>query len=142
MKKIKICTAILIAVLQFSCKETKKENPVPTEANQEISVDSAQTFLEAKNFDAIIDNKETHLYWIENNGLKAAFTNYGGRIVGLWMKDKNGKLTDILPTVVKKLAVNKRAKSHSETKPKLINATTHIASDASILSTSNMVKAT
>ncbi|OYX86136.1 MAG: galactose-1-epimerase [Flavobacteriales bacterium 32-34-25] len=96
MKKIKICTAILIVVLQFSCKERKKENTVPAEANQETSVDSAQTFLEAKNFDAIIDNKETHLYWIENNGIKAAFTNYGGRLVGLWMKDKNGKLTDIV----------------------------------------------
>lgn len=96
MKKIKICTAILIAVLQFSCKETKKENPVPAESNQETSVEFSQTFLEAKNFDAIIDNKETHLYWIENNGLKAAFTNYGGRIVGLWIKDKKGKLTDIV----------------------------------------------
>ncbi|RXG20035.1 aldose epimerase family protein, partial [Leeuwenhoekiella aequorea] len=47
-------------------------------------------------FDTIIDNKKVSLYWIESDNLKAAFTNYGGRIVGLWVPDKNGELTDVV----------------------------------------------
>src|SRR5690606_21889908 len=27
---------------------------------------------------------------------KVAFTNYGGRIVGLWVPDKNGEMTDVV----------------------------------------------
>lgn len=37
-----------------------------------------------------------NLFWIENKGIKAAFTNYGGRLVGLWVADKNGKPTDVI----------------------------------------------
>jgi aldose 1-epimerase len=28
--------------------------------------------------------------------MKAAFTNYGGRIVGLWVPDQNGEMTDVV----------------------------------------------
>jgi aldose 1-epimerase len=96
MKKIQIYTMIILAVLQVSCKENKNNNSTQKEMNQEINNDLTQNLLEAKNFEAVIDKKNTHLYWIENDGLKAAFTNYGGRIVGLWLKDKNGKLTDVV----------------------------------------------
>ena len=96
MKKIQFYTVLILAVFQVSCKENKNNNSTQKEMNQETTTDSAQTFLETKNFEAVIDNKNTHLYWIENNGLKAAFTNYGGRLVGLWVADKNGKLTDVV----------------------------------------------
>lgn len=36
------------------------------------------------------------LYWLKNDSIKAAFTNYGGRLVGLWVPDKNGKMTDVV----------------------------------------------
>lgn len=93
MKKIQIYTVLILAVFQVSCKDNKNNS---SQITQKIVSDSAQTFLESKNFEAVIDNKNTHLYWIENNGLKAAFTNYGGRLVGLWIADKNGKLTDVV----------------------------------------------
>ena len=96
MKKIQIYTAIILAVFQVSCKENKNNNSTQKEMNQGTTTDLAQNFLENKNFEAVIDNKNTQLYWIENNGLKAAFTNYGGRLVGLWVADKNGKLTDVV----------------------------------------------
>jgi aldose 1-epimerase len=95
MKKIQVYAAILLAVFQVSCKENKNSYSTQKEMNQK-TIDSAQTFLETKNFEAEIDNKKTGLYWIENNGLKAAFTNYGGRLVGLWIVDKKGKLTDVV----------------------------------------------
>ena len=96
MKKIQFYTVLFLAVLQVSCKENKDNNASQKEMNQETTADSAQTFLDTKNFEAEIENKKTTLYWIENNGLKAAFTNYGGRLVGLWLADKNGKLTDVV----------------------------------------------
>ena len=96
MKKIQIYAILILAVVQVSCKKNTNQNLSQKEMNHKAITESDQTFLEAKNFEEIIDNKQTHLYWIENNGLKAAFTNYGGRLVGLWVADKNGKLTDVV----------------------------------------------
>ncbi|TRX21674.1 aldose epimerase family protein [Flavobacterium franklandianum] len=94
MNKKIILIALVMAFFQVSCKKENTKNVAAPKVNEVIVVDS--TLLKAKDFEATIDKKVTHLYWIENNGIKAAFTNYGGRLVGLWMKDKNGKLTDIV----------------------------------------------
>ncbi|MWB94150.1 galactose-1-epimerase [Flavobacterium sp. GA093] len=96
MKNIQMGAVVLLALFQFSCKENKKEAVSSKEAVSEISKDSVQTYLETKNFDTIIDGKKVNLYWIQNKGIKAAFTNYGGRLVGLWVADKNGKETDVV----------------------------------------------
>ncbi|WET03123.1 galactose mutarotase [Flavobacterium sp. YJ01] len=95
MKNIQIAAVVMLALFQFSCKDSKKEETVSKE-NTEIKTDSVKTVLETKNFDTIIDGKKVALYWIENKGIKAAFTNYGGRLVGLWVADKNGKQTDVV----------------------------------------------
>lgn len=95
MKKIQIAAVVLLALFQFNCKDNKKENTVSKEST-EVTADSVKTVLEAKNFDTIIDGKKVNLYWIENKGIKAAFTNYGGRLIGLWVADKNGKQTDVV----------------------------------------------
>lgn len=89
MKNIQIAAFILLALFQFNCKDNKKDSAV-------ITANSAKTALEAKNFDTIIDGKNVNLYWIKNKGIKAAFTNYGGRLIGLWVADKNGKQTDVV----------------------------------------------
>ncbi|OMQ07893.1 aldose epimerase family protein [[Flexibacter] sp. ATCC 35103] len=95
MKNIQIAAVVLMALFQFNCKDNKKENNVVKET-VEIKTDSVKTVLETKNFDTIIDGKKVNLYWIENKEIKAAFTNYGGRLIGLWVKDKNGKPTDVV----------------------------------------------
>src|SRR5690606_33893842 len=44
-----------------------------------------------------IDNKPTQLYILKNgNGLTAAITNYGGRVVSLVVPDKDGNPTDVV----------------------------------------------
>ena len=95
MRNIQIAAVIMLALLQFNCKDAKKEN-TPSKETAEKIADSAKTVLETKNFDTIIDGKKVNLFWIENQGIKAAFTNYGGRLVGLWVADKNGKPTDVV----------------------------------------------
>jgi aldose 1-epimerase len=94
MKNIQIAAVVLLALFQFNCKNNKGETA--KEVSQEIVTDSVKPVLEAKNFDTIIDGKKVGLYWIENKGIKAAFTNYGGRLIGLWIADKNGKQTDVV----------------------------------------------
>ncbi|MDQ2719459.1 MAG: galactose mutarotase [Bacteroidota bacterium] len=53
--------------------------------------------LDKKNFESTIDGKQTDLYVLKNhNGMQAAITNYGGRLVSLMVPDKNGKMTDVV----------------------------------------------
>ncbi len=50
-----------------------------------------------KLFHDTIDGKNTELYILKNkNGMTAAVTNFGGRLVGLWVPDKNGTITDVV----------------------------------------------
>ena len=48
-------------------------------------------------FQQTIDDKKTDLYVLKNsNGMQAAITNYGGRLVSLSVPDKDGKLIDVV----------------------------------------------
>lgn len=89
MKLLKVL--FFLGLLAFaSCKkENSKENIVTSQVNKVFGE------LSSSNFDTIIDGKQVKLYLLENNDIKAAFTNYGGRLIGLWVKDKNGKLVDV-----------------------------------------------
>jgi len=49
-----------------------------------------------KLFEKVIDGKQVTLFTLENsNGVKVTLTNYGGKIVNIWVPDRNGKLSDI-----------------------------------------------
>jgi aldose 1-epimerase len=53
--------------------------------------------LDSKAFEEQIDGKKTRLYILKNhNGMTAAITNYGGRLVSLLVPDKNDSLTDVV----------------------------------------------
>lgn len=48
-------------------------------------------------FEKRVDGKEVHLFTLLNNmGSKALVTNYGGRLVALYVPDKNHKLVDVV----------------------------------------------
>lgn len=50
-----------------------------------------------KTFQKIVDGKPTDLYSIKNkNGAIAFFTNYGGRLVSLYVPDKNKNLVNVI----------------------------------------------
>jgi len=49
-----------------------------------------------KLFEKVINGKQVTLFTLENsNGVKVTLTNYGGKIVNIWVPDRNGKLSDI-----------------------------------------------
>ena len=53
--------------------------------------------LNRDSFESIIDGKKVSLYTLKNNkGTITEITNYGGRVVSLWVKDKNGIYEDIV----------------------------------------------
>ncbi|WP_461532175.1 aldose epimerase family protein [Sinomicrobium sp.] len=87
----------LTACKQKSSKE-KTETVQKTENinSEEVGIDAGTTLLTEKAFDTIIDGKQVGLYWVESSDIKAAFTNYGGRLIGLWVPNKNGNMTDVV----------------------------------------------
>jgi aldose 1-epimerase len=53
--------------------------------------------METKNFEKEINGKQVSLYTLKNkNGLSIDITNYGAKIIRLFVPDKNGKLDDIV----------------------------------------------
>lgn len=94
---IKHISLIAISILCFaSCKKEKKEKVATKDVVEVVKKDSIASLLKTKNFDTIVNGKKVQLYWIQNSNIKAAFTNYGGRIVGLWVADKKGKMIDVV----------------------------------------------
>lgn len=90
LKKTILISACLL-VCFVSCRENKesaKQSGTPE--------DVAEMHLNEKKFDTLMNGKQVRLFWLKNDSIKMAMTNYGGRIVGLWIPDKNGKMTDVV----------------------------------------------
>jgi aldose 1-epimerase len=65
--------------------------------NTNVNNADTNNALDKKNFRTTIDGKPTGLYILKNNnGVQAAITNYGGRLVSLLVPAKNGKLTNVV----------------------------------------------
>ena len=53
--------------------------------------------LSTKNFDTTLVDQKVSLYTLKNeNGMTAQFTNYGARLVSLWVPDKDGNFKDVV----------------------------------------------
>ncbi len=52
--------------------------------------------LDPARFSEVIDGDSVGLYWIKADSIEVAFTNYGGRVVGLWVPDETGRMTDVV----------------------------------------------
>jgi aldose 1-epimerase len=79
-----------------ACNSSSKKTA--TDSNQTTTDSTSHVVALSKSaFESTIDGKKTDLYILKNkNGLRAAFTNYGGRLVSLLVPDKNGKTTDVV----------------------------------------------
>ncbi|WP_156305669.1 aldose epimerase family protein [Sphingobacterium endophyticum] len=81
----------LLAV--FACQQPTKQ----TAENGADSAHSIVTSLDSASFSADIDGKSVKLYTLKNaSGATAYLTNFGARIVGLQVPDRNGTLTDVV----------------------------------------------
>lgn len=89
---IRLCLMLALGSSFFSCKEHKaaQNDAQPQQQAQHESTLNDQAFKSS------MAGKKTDLYWIKNEHIEVAFTNYGGRIIGLWVPDKNGNMTDVV----------------------------------------------
>ena len=88
-------TIPFFALLAISCNENEavkgKQDLSDTASNTNAVMPDAIAFRDT------IDGRATDLFILKNrNQMQAAFTNYGGRLIGLWVPDKNGTLTDVV----------------------------------------------
>lgn len=67
-----------------------------SESKQETTQTDSSKNMKSNSFENEIDGKKTNLYTLQNKNIKAAITNYGGRLVSLWVPDKSGKMIDIV----------------------------------------------
>ena len=75
MKKLIIMVAS--AAMLFSCASKQAEQDV--------------ILFDAEDFQTVLDGKETSLYTLKAGDLVMQVTNFGGRVVSLWVPDKDGK---------------------------------------------------
>lgn len=52
--------------------------------------------IDAANFDKEVDGKKVSLYTLKNGFLTMQVTNYGGRVVVLWVPDRRGSYEDVV----------------------------------------------
>ena len=88
MKRILFILAVL--ALCVSCTNKVKE----TKAEEQPT----QSGLYPSKFETTTEEgKTTHLYTLKNaKGMEVCVTNIGGRIVSIWVPDKNGKFQDVV----------------------------------------------
>ena len=73
---------LLIAVFAACSTTQKKEIEMP--------------YLKA-DFESMIDGKTTRLFTMENeNGMVVTLTNYGAKIISVYVADKNGNFADVM----------------------------------------------
>jgi len=88
---MKLALAVLFAFI-VACNTG---DPLPSDKGDILR--SSEKTHSNNSFEAVIDAKQTELFVLKNHaGMRAAITNYGGRLVSLWVPDKKGKFTDIV----------------------------------------------
>ena len=76
----KALSIFAIALLLASCGPKKKEVKL----------------IDAQNFNKEVEGKQVSLYTLHNGFLTMQVTNYGGRVVALWMPDRRGSYEDVV----------------------------------------------
>jgi aldose 1-epimerase len=91
----KLLTTIFATAVFTSCGNN---NGNTSSSSNTDSTNAMQVSLpDRKAFQDTIDGKGTDLYILKNaSGMTAAITSYGGRLVSLFVPDKDGKATDVV----------------------------------------------
>ncbi len=90
--RLHICLLILATVAFAGCNTNPSGQSEAGGSN-----DSVPRLPARKSFQETVDGKPVDLYFLNNkNGVQAAITNYGGRLVGLLVPDKDGVPRDVV----------------------------------------------
>lgn len=68
-----------------------------TACNSKPAADTTLSGLKKANFDTLVSGQQINLYQLKNkNNVEVTITNYGGRIVSIWVPDRKGNFGDIV----------------------------------------------
>jgi aldose 1-epimerase len=92
MKRTGLLFALIAAGTVMSCGDNNSEGEKQTgDSLAQPSASAASMYPDSTAFNKTIDGAPVRLFILKNNkGMSAAITNYGGRIVGLYVPAKNG----------------------------------------------------
>lgn len=91
MEKLLLSTFVLFLCFSACTNEPKQEKEsIPLSALDQVEL-PAQS-----DFQAAIEGKKVDLFYLSSQKLRAAITNYGGRLVSLWVEDSSGTARDIV----------------------------------------------
>ena len=96
MNKFLFSSLGIAAFLFVSCGNGSN-TPAATSGSDTATAKIAATLPDPASFHDTADGKPTALYILKNkNNAQVAITNYGARVVGMLVPDKNGALTDVV----------------------------------------------
>ena len=85
----------LLCLCVVCCKQEKKNKMEETPVK--VPVSKFSETIDEKDFEALIDGDSVRLYALSNeSGMEVTFTNYGQRLVSLYVPDKNGDFDDVV----------------------------------------------
>ncbi|MEL6251211.1 MAG: aldose epimerase family protein [Bacteroidota bacterium] len=90
MKKLLLPIFMVFLTISACQVEKSEEKELSSSIWDEISLPNVA------DFQAEMDGKKVELYHLSSAGIRAAVTNYGGRLVSLWVEDSTGKPVDIV----------------------------------------------
>lgn len=95
VKNFQTSIYIFTVFLVFSCMDSKKEEQSKNSKTQ--SKITASNEINRSHFEKEIDgNQITTFKIINSQGISALFTNYGQRLISLYVPDKNGQFDDVV----------------------------------------------
>jgi len=96
MYKFYLTVIAFYCVVSTSCNNTSDQATANKDSVDHTTTTISNAVPDKKGFQTTIDGKKTDLFILKNaNGITAAITNYGGRLVSLLVPDKDGKFTDV-----------------------------------------------
>lgn len=97
MYKFSFAFAAFYLLAFTSCNNASDRSNASDSTSVKDSNKSIVMIPDRPGFQDSVDGKKTDLFILKtHNGITAAITNYGGRLVSLLVPDKNGKLTDVV----------------------------------------------
>src|SRR3982751_4398936 len=98
MKKLLFAFAAFYLLAFTSCNSAPDRSSNTNDSTSVKDSTKSRVMIPDKaGFQDNVDGKKTDLFILKNhNGMTAAITNYGGRLVSLLVPDKNGKFTDVV----------------------------------------------
>jgi aldose 1-epimerase len=94
MKHIALSVILKGTLILCACSDNPSTDAHSDEASKNAPLASLP---KAEAFDTVLYSKKIALFYLRNqNGIQAAVTNYGARMVGMLVPDKNDRFTDVV----------------------------------------------